>query len=162
MPWQGTSTVRRTASPYDIKLCFMRTVHMSIALSRVGLSDAARTFVYALWNWVLGKLRTRVPMFPMRTTNKYVRWTCTVHGACARIRLQLNGIWRIASRDETRPGRAEFNSVRARTHTCVVVYLYLTSAKCAGIAAFSLWPEATALTEMVKVELHEWKKMKFL
>ena len=28
----------------------------------------------------------------------------------------------------------------------VVVYLYLTSAKCTGIAAFSLWPEATALT----------------
>ena len=43
----------------------------------------------------------------------------------------------------------------------VVVYLYLTSAKCTGIAAFSLWPEATALTEMVKVELHERKKMKF-
>ena len=42
-----------------------------------------------------------------------------------------------------------------------VVYLYLTSAKCTGIAAFSLWPEATALTEMVKVELHERKKMKF-
>ena len=43
----------------------------------------------------------------------------------------------------------------------VVVYLYLTLAKCTGIAAFSLWPEATALTEMVKVELHEGKKMKF-
>ena len=43
----------------------------------------------------------------------------------------------------------------------VVVYLYLTSAKCTGIAAFSLWPEATALTEVVKVELHERKKMKF-
>ena len=43
----------------------------------------------------------------------------------------------------------------------VVVYLYLTSAKCTGIAAFSLWPEATALTEMVKVELHERKKMNF-
>ena len=43
----------------------------------------------------------------------------------------------------------------------VVVYLYLTSAKCTGIPAFSLWPEATALTEMVKVELHERKKMKF-
>ena len=42
----------------------------------------------------------------------------------------------------------------------VVVYLYLTSAKCTGIPAFSLWPEATALTEMVKVELHERKKMK--
>ena len=39
----------------------------------------------------------------------------------------------------------------------VVVYLYLTSAKCTGIAAFSLWPEATAITEMVKVELHERK-----
>ena len=37
----------------------------------------------------------------------------------------------------------------------VVVHLYLTSAKCTGIAAFSLWPETTALTEMVKVELHE-------
>ena len=74
----------------------------------------------------------------------------------------LHGIWRIASRDETRPGRAEFNSVRVRTHTyVVVVYLYLTSAKCTGIAAFLLWPEATALTEMVKVELHERKKMKF-
>ena len=47
-------------------------------------------------------------------------------------------------------------------HTVVVVvYLYLTSATCTGIAAFSLWPEATALTEMVKVELHERKKMKF-
>ena len=43
----------------------------------------------------------------------------------------------------------------------VVVYLYLTSAKCTGIAAFSLWSEATALTEMVKVELHERKNMKF-
>ena len=43
----------------------------------------------------------------------------------------------------------------------VVVYLYLTSAKCTGIPASSLWPEATALTEMVKVELHERKKMKF-
>ena len=48
-----------------------------------------------------------------------------------------------------------------RSLTFVVVYLYLTSAKCTGIAAFSLWPEATALTEMVKVELHERKKMKF-
>ena len=43
-----------------------------------------------------------------------------------------------------------------------VVYLYLTSAKCTGIAAFSLWPEATALTEMVKVELYERKKMNFI
>ena len=43
----------------------------------------------------------------------------------------------------------------------VVVYLHLNSVKCTGIAAFSLWPVTTALTEMVKVELHERKKMKF-
>ena len=56
---------------------------------------------------------------------------------------------------------ASLRSLRYISVVVVVVYLYLTSAKCTGIAAFSLWPEATALTEMVKVELHERKKMKF-
>ena len=57
--------------------------------------------------------------------------------------------------------RGFYHELKLKLSHVVVVYLYLTSDKCTGIAAFSLWPEATALTEMVEVELHERKKMKF-